>query len=103
MGAEGAIGTTYSFVGELFVALQRAVEVPDRREARRLQVLGNHIIDALVTLGVIPATKAALEFMGQKAGPPREPFTALGGAGRERLGAALEPLLAWRRERRPAV
>lgn len=98
-GADGAIGTTYNFMGDLFVALQRHVSAGELDMARRLQSMANRVIDALVEVGVIPGTKAILASMSAPAGPPRRPFPPLDGAQIARLQAAMTPILRWRSAR----
>lgn len=85
MGADGAIGTTYNFMGRLFVDLAAAAAAGRLEEARALQVKANRVIDVLIAVGVLPGTKAILSLMGQDAGVCRPPFRALTEADWERL------------------
>ena len=77
MGADGAIGTTYNFMGSLFVALYKAFKEGRIAEAQALQVRANIVIDGLIELGVFPATKGFLKLMGVDCGGCRAPFRAL--------------------------
>ncbi|TDX79555.1 N-acetylneuraminate lyase [Neorhizobium sp. R1-B] len=95
-GARGAIGTTYNFMGDLFVALQAHVLAGQIEDARTLQRVANDIIDVLIAVGVMPGSKAALDVMGVPIGPSRRPFRKLHDADRARLEESLQPLLSWR-------
>ena len=92
MGADGAIGTTYNFMGGLFVALRRAFQAGHMAEALALQQKANRIIDVLVEVGVFPGTKAMLALLGQDVGGCRAPFAPLTDAGRDKLCACLGEL-----------
>lgn len=85
MGADGAIGTTYNFMGDLFVALTAAHAAGRIAEARAMQVKANRVIDVLVDVGVLPGTKGILALRGFDVGICREPFRALTEADRARL------------------
>ncbi|WP_292963732.1 dihydrodipicolinate synthase family protein [Novosphingobium sp. UBA1939] len=85
MGADGAIGTTYNFMGDLFVRLAKAFAEGRIAEARALQVVANRVIDVLIEVGVFPGTKGILTLMGIDVGICREPFRALTDADRARL------------------
>jgi N-acetylneuraminate lyase len=98
-GAQGAIGTTYNFMGDLFVALREAVIAGRIDEARRLQAMANNVIEVLIAVGVMPGSKALLDMMGVACGPSRRPFRRIGAAEHERLRAAIEPVLQWRATR----
>lgn len=94
MGADGAIGTTYNFMGDLFVAAWAAMQRQDLATASKLQTRANHVIDMLIEVGVIPATKAILKHMGVDCGACRAPFRALDAAEEERVVACYEQHLA---------
>ena len=102
MGAQGAIGTTYNFMGDVFVEIARLVAASDLHEALRLQRMANVVIEMLIDCGVMPASKALLDMMGVAVGPSRRPFRALSADDRTRLAAAIRPVLEWR-ERMPAA
>jgi N-acetylneuraminate lyase len=99
MGAQGAIGTTYNFMGDLFVALRKAVMEGRIEEARRLQILANRVIEVLVKVGVMPGSKALLEIMDVPCGPSRRPFRRIEATDLALLRLAIEPVIAWRDER----
>jgi N-acetylneuraminate lyase len=103
MGAQGAIGTTYNFMGDVFVEIAARVAASDLPEAQRLQRMANVVIEALIECGVMPSSKALLEMMGVPVGGSRRPFRALDGADRARLATAIRPVLDWRERRRAAA
>lgn len=74
MGADGAIGSTYNFMAEKFLAIRRYFNDHRYEEARRLQGEANEVIELLIRVGVIPGTKAVLKMMGIDCGVCREPF-----------------------------
>ncbi|MCP8937769.1 N-acetylneuraminate lyase [Alsobacter sp. SYSU M60028] len=88
MGADGAIGTTYNVMGDLFVALEAAFRVGDLPRARALQVRANTLIDVLIEVGVFPGTKALLKALGVDCGECRAPFRPLSPDQSQRLQAA---------------
>jgi N-acetylneuraminate lyase len=92
MGADGAIGTTYNFMGDLFVRLAAAFAAGRLAEARALQVTANRVIDVLIEVGVFPGTKAMLALMGFDAGTCRPPFRALTAADLAKLAACVDLL-----------
>jgi N-acetylneuraminate lyase len=96
MGAKGAIGTTYNFMGDVFVELAALAAAGRLGEALALQRMANVVIEALVELGVMPASKAALEMLGLRMGLARKPFRRLDEAERARLRRAMQPVLDWR-------
>jgi N-acetylneuraminate lyase len=77
MGADGAIGTTYNVMGDIFVALDAAFHAGDLPRARLLQVRANRMIDVLVAVGVFPGTKGLLKLLGLDCGECRAPFRPL--------------------------
>ena len=103
MGAQGAIGTTYNFMGDVFVEIARLVATSSLPEAQRLQRMANVVIEALVECGVMPGSKALLGMMGVPVGPSRRPFRALGADDRAKLAAAIRPVQEWRERRVPAA
>lgn len=102
MGAQGAIGTTYNFMGDLFVALAAEVGAGRMDEARRLQGMANVVIDRLIAFGVLPASKAILRLMGVEVGQCRSPFRPVSPSETEALRSAIAPVLAWRDEQSAA-
>ena len=99
MGAQGAIGTTYNFMGDLFVEIARLVGTSDLPEAQRLQRMANVVIETLIECGVMPSSKALLAMMGVPTGSSRRPFRTLDDTDRAKLAAAIRPILDWRERR----
>jgi len=99
-GADGAIGTTYNFMGDVFVEIERLVRAQETQAALTLQVMANRVIDVLVEVGVMPGTKGLMDIMGVPMGHSRRPFRKLTTADRDWLAAAAQPILDWRAARR---
>jgi N-acetylneuraminate lyase len=95
-GADGAIGTTYNFMGDLFVEIAGLVAAQRTEAARPLQVMANRVIDVLVEVGVMPGSKGIMNIMGVPMGDARRPFRRLTSADRDRLAASVQPILDWR-------
>lgn len=90
MGADGAIGTTYNFMGDRFVAIEAAFRSGRMDEALGLQREANRVIDLLIRIGVFPATKAILARMGLDCGPCRAPFGSLSPEAQRLLDTVLD-------------
>jgi N-acetylneuraminate lyase len=89
MGADGAIGTTYNFMGRLFVRMFEALRAGDLAAAQALQSRANQVIDVLIEVGIFPGTKAMLKIMGVDCGPCRKPFAELTSAQVARVEAVV--------------
>ncbi|WIY53899.1 N-acetylneuraminate lyase [Devosia sp. YIM 151766] len=92
MGADGAIGTTFNFMGGLFVALRAAHARSDHARAQQLQVRANRIIDVLIEVGVFPGTKGILKLLGFDCGACRAPFKSLTAEDWKKLEGCVELL-----------
>jgi N-acetylneuraminate lyase len=90
MGADGAIGTTYNFMGDIFVAAYEAAKSGDFAAALRFQTRANHVIDVLIDVGVIPGTKAFLKHLGVDCGICRAPFRPLTAREEAKVVACIE-------------
>ncbi|WP_244606441.1 N-acetylneuraminate lyase [Arsenicitalea aurantiaca] len=99
MGAQGAIGTTYNYMGDLYVQLRRDVAEGRLDDARRLQGLANVLIEVLIAVGVMPGSKGVLDIMGVPMGHSRRPFRQLTTEDRALLEKAVGPILDWRKAR----
>lgn len=77
MGADGAIGSTYNFMADKFVALKDAFLRGDVTTAQELQAEANRIITLLCQMGVMQAEKAILAELGICRADCRPPFGAL--------------------------
>lgn len=74
MGADGAIGSTYNFMGSKFVNLYDAFLAGDINTAQRLQDEACMIITEMCKYGVFQCGKEILTQMGIDMGPCRKPF-----------------------------
>ena len=77
MGADGGIGSTYNFMAEKFIAIQKLVEEKKLDEALEIQREANRIIKALCKVGVMEGEKEVLCQMGFDFGTARAPFSVL--------------------------
>lgn len=76
VGCDGGIGSTYNLVGDIYLAIENAVETGDIEQARTLQYKANDLIKILLETGVVPGLKHAMNRMGVPVGPCRAPFSA---------------------------
>lgn len=77
MGAHGAIGSTYNVMPATFSRIYRAVQAGDWATAQALQQRANRVIQALLTVPLIPGMKAILSERGYPCGGPRRPLPPL--------------------------
>jgi len=77
-GAKGGIGSTYNVMGRKFQSIQKAIQTGNIKDAMEIQQAANRVIDALVTVGVIPGLKYILKEKGVIASDNvRAPFQVL--------------------------
>ena len=76
MGADGGIGSTYNFMADKFVRIQKLFESGNVAEAQAEQKEANRIISVLCKIGVMPAEKEVLNQLGFDFGTCRPPFAA---------------------------
>lgn len=76
-GADGGIGTTYNFMPKHIVGIYRLFSEGRISEARELQSRANRVIDTVVRLGTLPASKYMIKLSGTDYGECREPFMLL--------------------------
>ena len=93
MGADGAIGTTYNFMGALFVRMREQFVSGEVAAALTLQRTANRVIDALVEVGVLEGTKRILALLGYDCGPCRKPLLPLAPAAMARIDACVREVL----------
>ena len=93
MGADGAIGTTFNFMGDLFVEMRMAHAEKRMDDALALQVRANRVIDVLIEVGVFPGTKALLKLLGYDCGECRAPFRKLDAEGWKKIEHCLRYVL----------
>ncbi|MEM1484844.1 dihydrodipicolinate synthase family protein [Oscillospiraceae bacterium PP1C4] len=77
LGADGSIGSTFNIMLPHYKKIYAAYQLGDGKGALALQVLANNIMEALCSVGLIPAIKYVLTTMGIDAGAPRKPFAPL--------------------------
>ncbi|MCX7786194.1 MAG: dihydrodipicolinate synthase family protein [Spirochaetes bacterium] len=77
IGAKAAIGSTFNFMAEKFIALQHHFQQLEIEQAQKLQRDANKIIDVLIKVGVFKGIKAILEMLGFPCGYCRKPFQPL--------------------------
>ena len=93
MGADGAIGTTYNFMGALFVRMRAHFLAGEATDALALQRIANRIIDVLVEVGVLEGTKRILARLGYDCGQCRKPFLPLAPTAAARIDACVREVL----------
>ena len=84
-GADGGIGTTYNFIPKHIVGIYRLFSEGRISEARELQSRANRVIDTVVRLGTLPASKYMIKLSGTDYGECREPFMPLTDAAKHEL------------------
>lgn len=77
MGADGGIGSTYNFMADKFVKIQKLFSENKIAEAQEVQREANRIITLLCKFGVMQAEKEVLNQLGIDFGECRKPFGAL--------------------------
>lgn len=77
MGADGAIGSTYNFMADKFVAIRDLFLAGEHDKALAMQNEANRIIAALAKVGVMKAEKEILNQFGLDFGVCRHPFGEL--------------------------
>ena len=77
MGADGGIGSTYNFMAEKFIQIQKLFSENRTQEAQEIQKEANRIIKALCKVGVMEGEKEILCQLGFDFGHARAPFSQL--------------------------
>lgn len=77
MGADGAIGSTFQLLGDVFVAITQAFRAGDQARALALQQRINEVHSRLQVHGAISSIKRCLTLLGGESGPCRLPFQPL--------------------------
>ena len=77
MGADGAIGSTFNFMAEKYIDIQKYFEQGDIASAQKIQKFVNKIIVDLIKVGVMAGEKEVLNQMGIDFGDCRSPFSSL--------------------------
>ena len=77
-GADGAIGTTFNFMVQRFLEIQKLYKENKMQEALAVQHRVNEVVRALLDCGLFDGTKYAIELAsGIVCGHPRRPFHKL--------------------------
>lgn len=74
MGADGGIGSTYNFMADKFVKINRLFNKGEINTAKEIQAEANRIITVLCQIGVMQAEKEVLNQLGFDFGICRKPF-----------------------------
>lgn len=77
VGMNAAIGSTFNFMAEKFVKMQKLVEQNKWDQAAVIQGEVNAVVEALCKVGVFKGVKAALKLQGMDCGECRKPFQPL--------------------------
>lgn len=75
-GADGGIGSTYNFMAEKFILIEKLFRENKIEEARAEQVKANNIIEVLCRFGVMSGEKVLCKHLGIDLGNCRKPFRA---------------------------
>ena len=93
MGADGGIGSTYNFMADKFVKIQKLFKENKIEEAQAIQKDANKIITILCKIGVMQAEKEVLNQLGFDFGVCRPPFGAPTEEEKELIKKEILPLL----------
>ena len=89
VGVQAGIGSTFNFMAEKFVKIQKLLAENNWAEAALIQDEANAVIEELCKIGVFKGVKAALKLQGMDCGECRKPFQPL----RNEQAAELEQVL----------
>lgn len=93
-GATGGIGSTYNLCPKLFIKIRDLFLENRIPEAQILQRDAAQIVDTLLELEVMPATKAAVSLrLGTDFGPCRAPFRKLGADDINKIKTRIMPIV----------
>lgn len=93
MKADGGIGSTYNFMAEKFIEINKLFDENKIAEAQAVQREANAIIAALCKVGVMQGEKAILDMMGFDFGKARAPFKELSDEEKAYLKDAVKPYI----------
>lgn len=77
VGVQAGIGSTFNFMAEKFVKIQKLLAENNWAEAAVIQDEANAVIEVLCRIGVFKGVKAALKLQGMDCGDCRKPFQPL--------------------------
>jgi N-acetylneuraminate lyase len=92
VGAQGAIGSTYTFAAPFYLQTIAAFRKGDIEKAQVSHAYMVEVIRILVKYPPIPGQKAIMDMLGWKLGPCRLPLTTLDAAAYERFHGELSAL-----------
>lgn len=92
MGASGAVGSTYNFLGPHYRRVIEAFEAGDIARAQEHQLRVTRMVHAILAAGGASAIKAAMGLLGVDCGPPRLPQVAVAPERAEELRRELRAL-----------
>ncbi len=84
-GADGAVGSTYNFMAEVFIEIRRLYTKGDMEKALEFQRRANTVIAVLSEVGVYNGVKHLLSASGIPCGTCRRPFIELSPEQKSRL------------------
>jgi N-acetylneuraminate lyase len=90
MGAHGAVGSTYNFLGPYFQPMLTAFKSGDMERARYCQAIATEMIQRLLAFGGHNAIKASMAILGESCGSPRLPLVPLSDEKFEALTRSLQ-------------
>ncbi|MCD7722963.1 MAG: N-acetylneuraminate lyase [Clostridiales bacterium] len=94
MGADGAIGSTYNFMGKKFKQIYNDFNAGNIEKAQQGQKEANEIIAEIIKYGVFQCEKALLGEMGVSVGECRAPFLPLGDDGKAAMKKIARKIMA---------
>lgn len=89
MGVDGAVGSTYNFIAEMFIQIRNLFNEGNYKEAREVQSSVNEIISILLKVGVYQGIKYILTSQGIDCGKCRRPFNPLTSSDKKKLKKVL--------------
>lgn len=92
IGVEGAIGSSFNFMAEHFLAICNHYQNRDLVQAEQAQREANRLVDAMVQYGGVRAVKYLLTRQGIPCGDAREPFSKLTDEQKKKLDEILKTL-----------
>jgi N-acetylneuraminate lyase len=90
MGSDGAIGSTYNIMPEIYSGMYRAFQEGRIQDVMSAQVNANKVISTLISYGVLAGIKAMLGWRGVPVGPPRPPNNRMTVGEESSLRAAID-------------
>jgi len=92
VGAQGAIGSTYTFAAPLYLQLMAHFREGRLAEARQMQLHAINMIRCLSRYGPIPTQKTIMKLLGADMGPCRLPLESLSAAQEQDISHYLQEI-----------